>query len=116
MDQYQETDRVAPQELVEGIEDPKEVFVRELLAEACLAVARDMECYDYQIGRLIRKVSVAIGENPAWADDEEHLLRLIRSAAAGFGGRREMVWIASFDSGVDTTTTRPASKQRRHNV
>jgi hypothetical protein len=112
VDRLLETDRVVPPGLADGIDDPKEAFVHELLAEACLAVARDMECYDYQIGRLIRKVSVAINENPSWAADEEHLLRLIRSAAAGFGGRREMVWIASFESGIDTSPPPPAPRRR----
>jgi hypothetical protein len=105
VDPVRETNTVVPPGLLEGIEDPKEAFIHELLAEACLAVARDMECYDYQIGRLVRKVAVAIAENPSWAADEAHLMRLIRSAAAGFGGRRQMVWVASFDSAVDTTPT-----------
>lgn len=97
-------------------QDPRVAFGRQVLAEACLAAARDMECYDYQIGRLIRKISTAMSENPAWAPDEEHLLRLVRSAAAGLGGRRERVWIASFDSGIDidaTSQTKPPSKPRR---
>jgi hypothetical protein len=83
-------------------ENPREEFRLQILAEACLAVSRDMENYDYQIGRLIRKVSCAIEENPEWSRDEEHLLNLIRSAAAGFGGRRERVWRASFDCSLDT--------------
>lgn len=99
--------------LEEPTEDARSGFHRQLLVEACLAVAGDMECYDYQIGRLIRKVSVAIGENPSWAADEAHLLRLIRSAAEGFGGRRKLVWIASFDSGIDTTPSPPPNGRRR---
>ena len=89
-------------ELETADQDPRVAFGHQLLAEACLAAARDMECYDYQIGRLIRKVSTVMSENPAWAADEEHLLRLVRSAAAGLGGRRERVWIASFESGIDS--------------
>ena len=96
--------------VVDDGEDPHTVFTRQLLAEACMAVARDMECYDYQIGRLIRKVSSAVVENPPWAEDQEHLLRLVRSAAAGFGGRRERVWTASFDSTVDVGPTQPCEE------
>ena len=40
----------------EAGQDARTVFRRQILVEACLAVAGDMECYDYQIGRLIRKV------------------------------------------------------------
>ena len=61
-------------------QDPQEDFSRQLLVEACLAVARDMENYDYQIGRLVRKVRTAVTENPTWAGDESHLLRLIRQS------------------------------------
>lgn len=83
-------------------ENPREEFRLLILAEACLAVSRDMENYDYQIGRLIRKVSCAVVENPEWSGEEAHLLNLIRSAAAGFGGRREMVWRASFECCLDS--------------
>ena len=38
------------------VQDARTMFRRQLLVEACLAVAGDMESYDYQIGRLIRKV------------------------------------------------------------
>jgi len=77
------------------------ILQRQLLAEACLAVAGDMECYDYQIGRLLRKVDQAVTENPAWCEDKSHMLNLIRFAATGFGGRREKVWLASFESSLD---------------
>ncbi len=82
-------------------QDPQETFRRQLLVEACLAVAGDMESYDYQIGRLIRKVNQALIENVAWAHDRTYLFNLVRYAAAGFGGRRETVWLASFDSSQD---------------
>ena len=82
-------------------EDVRQEFHRQLLVEGCLAVAGDMECYDYQIGRLIRKVDQAVDENPAWIQDREHLFNLIRYAATGFGGRREKVWLASFESSLD---------------
>jgi hypothetical protein len=85
----------------EASEDAREGFRRQLLVEACLAVAGDMECYDYQIGRLIRKVDQAVIENPAWSEDKPHLFSLIRFAATGFGGRREKVWLASFESSLD---------------
>jgi hypothetical protein len=81
--------------------DALELFRRQLLVEACLAVAGDMESYDYQIGRLIRKVEQALVDNVAWAHDRRQLLNLVRYAAAGFGGRRETVWLASFDSSQD---------------
>jgi hypothetical protein len=80
-------------------EDSHAAFTHQLLVEACLAVAGDMECYDYQIGRLIRKVDQAIAENPVWS--ESHMLNLVRYAATGFGGRREKVWLASFESSLD---------------
>ena len=60
-----------------------------------------MECYDYQIGRLIRKVEQAIIENASWDSDKQQLLSLVRFAATGFGGRREKVWLASFESILD---------------
>jgi hypothetical protein len=82
-------------------EDARSGFHRQLLVEACLAVAGDMECYDYQIGRLIRKVDQVMGENPGWGEDRTHLFNLIRFAATGFGGRREKVWLASFESSLD---------------
>ncbi len=82
-------------------QDALEMFRRQLLVEACLAVAGDMESYDYQIGRLIRKVDQALVENVAWAHDRPQLLNLVRYAAAGFGGRRETVWLASFDSSLN---------------
>jgi hypothetical protein len=82
-------------------EEAGENIRHQLLVEACLAVAGDMECYDYQIGRLIRKVDQAVIENPTWSDDRQHLLDLIRFAATGFGGRREKVWLASFESSLD---------------
>lgn len=94
-------------------EDPRTVFSGQLLAEACLAVSRDMECYDYQIGRLIRKVSTAVTENPSWAENEDHLMRLIRAAAAGFGGRRQTVWTASFDSTIEGGITEEAEETPR---
>ena len=81
--------------------DAQEMFRRQLLVEACLAVAGDMESYDYHIGRLIRKVDQALVENVAWAHHRRQLLNLVRYAAAGFGGRRETVWLASFDSSLD---------------
>jgi hypothetical protein len=87
--------------LEEAGEDARSAIRRQLLVEACLAVAGDMECYDYQIGRLIRKVDSAVIENPTWSDDRQHLLDLIRFAATGFGGRREKVWLASFESSLD---------------
>ena len=82
-------------------EDAASGFRRQLLVEACLAVAGDMECYDYQIGRLIRKVDQAVVENPSLAEDKQHLFNLIRFAATGFGGRRQKVWLASFESSLD---------------
>ncbi len=82
-------------------QDALEMFRRQLLVEACLAVAGDMESYDYQIGRLIRKVDQALVEHAAWTLDRSRLLNLVRYAAAGFGGRRETVWLASFDSSVE---------------
>ena len=85
----------------EAGEDSRSAFSRQLLVESCLAVAGDMECYDYQIGRLIRKVDQAVTENPAWSSDKPQLLNLVRFAATGFGGRREKVWLASFESSVD---------------
>ena len=81
-------------------EDACPEFHRQLLVEACLAVAGDMECYDYQIGRLIRKVDQAVDENPTWIQDKAHLFNLIRFAATGFRGRREKVWLASFESSL----------------
>ncbi len=81
--------------------DALESFRHQLLVEACLAVAGDMESYDYQIGRLIRKVDQALVENVAWDRDRQSLLNLVRYAAAGFGGRRETVWLASFDSSLE---------------
>ena len=87
--------------LEETGEDSRSVLQRQLLVEACLAVAGDMECYDYQIGRLIRKVDQVVVENPAWSEDKPTLLNLIRFAATGFGGRREKVWLASFESSLD---------------
>ena len=87
--------------LEESGEDFRAEFHRQLLVEACLAVAGDMECYDYQIGRLIRKVDQAMLENPGWSPDKSHLLNLVRYAATGFGGRREKVWLASFESSLD---------------
>ena len=85
----------------ETSEDARSVLQRQLLSEACLAVAGDMECYDYQIGRLLRKVDQAVVENPGWSGEKSHLLNLIRYAATGFGGRREKVWLASFESSLD---------------
>ena len=85
----------------EAGEDSRSAFTRQLLVEACLAVAGDMECYDYQIGRLIRKVDQTLTENPPWSEDKSHLLNLVRYAATGFGGRREKVWLASFESSLD---------------
>ena len=82
-------------------QDARTIFRRQLLVEACLAVAGDMESYDYQIGRLIRKVDQALVENLTWNQDRHQLLNLVRFAATGFGGRREVVWIASFDSSLD---------------
>ncbi len=82
-------------------QDALEMFRRQLLVDSCLAVAGDMESYDYQIGRLVRKVDQALTENVAWAHGRSHLLNLVRYAAAGFGGRRETVWLASFDSSQD---------------
>ncbi len=82
-------------------QDALEIFRRQVLVEACLAVAGDMESYDYQIGRLIRKVDQALVENVAWAHHRQQLLSLVRYAATGFGGRRETVWLASFDSSLD---------------
>ena len=82
-------------------EDFRSEFSRQLLVEACLAVAGDMECYDYQIGRLIRKVDQAIADHPTWRADRSHMLNLVRHAATGFGGRRQMVWLASFESSLD---------------
>ena len=82
-------------------EDSRPEFHRQLLVEACLAVAGDMECYDYQIGRLIRKVEQAVAETPNWTQDKAHLFNLVRYAATGFGGRREKVWLASFESSLD---------------
>jgi len=87
--------------LEEPTEDARSGFHRQLLVEACLAVAGDMECYDYQIGRLIRKVDQTLVENPVWSEDKQHLFNLIRFAATGFGGRREKVWLASFESSLD---------------
>ena len=87
--------------LEEPTEDARSGFHRQLLVEACLAVAGDMECYDYQIGRLIRKVDQTLVENPVWGEDKPHLFNLIRFAATGFGGRREKVWLASFESSLD---------------
>ena len=81
--------------------DAQEMFRRQLLVEACLAVAGDMESYDYQIGRLIRKVDQALVETVTWAQQRRQLLNLVRYAAAGFGGRRETVWLASFDSSLE---------------
>jgi hypothetical protein len=89
-------------------QDALESFQRQLLVEACLAVAGDMESYDYQIGRLIRKVEQALLENVAWATDRQYLLNLVRFAAAGFGGRRETVWLASFDSSQDPELPLPS--------
>ena len=85
----------------EAGEDARSSFSRQLLVEACLAVAGDMECYDYQIGRLIRKVDQAMTENRSWTGDKPQLMNLVRFAATGFGGRREKVWLASFESSVD---------------
>jgi len=85
----------------EAGEDARAVFQRQLLSEACLAVAGDLECYDYQIGRLIRKVEQALVEHPDWAADRRHMFSLVRCAATGFGGRREKVWLASFESSLD---------------
>jgi len=85
----------------EAGEDARSTFSRQLLVEACLAVAGDMECYDYQIGRLIRKVDQAIVEHPIWTDNKPQMLNLVRFAATGFGGRREKVWLASFESSLD---------------
>jgi len=85
----------------ETAEDPRSAFSRQLLVEACLAVAGDMECYDYQIGRLIRKVEQAVVENRSWSADRPQLMNLVRFAATGFGGRREKVWLASFESSLD---------------
>ena len=82
-------------------EDSRSTFSRQLLVEACLAVAGDMECYDYQIGRLIRKVDQAVVENRSWSRDKTQLMNLVRFAATGFGGRREKVWLASFESSLD---------------
>jgi hypothetical protein len=82
-------------------EEARSTLERQLLVEACLAVAGDIECYDYQIGRLIRKVDQVVNENPAWLDNRSHLLNLVRHAATGFGGRREKVWLASFESSLD---------------
>ena len=87
--------------LEETGEDTRSTLHRQLLIEACLAVAGDMECYDYQIGRLIRKVDQVVVENPTWTDERPQLLNLIRFAATGFGGRREKVWLASFESSLD---------------
>ena len=85
--------------------DARSDFRRQVLVEACLAVAGDMECYDYQIGRLIRKVDQVMGDNPGWDEDKPHVFNLIRFAATGFGGRREKVWLASFESSVDPDWT-----------
>jgi hypothetical protein len=85
----------------ETAEDPRSAFSRQLLVEACLAVAGDMECYDYQIGRLIRKVDQVVIENRSWSADKPQLMNLVRFAATGFGGRREKVWLASFESSLD---------------
>ena len=74
-----------------------ERYGRQLLEEACLAVSRDMDSYDYHIARLMQKVGTAIDENPGWGKDRGWLLNLIRAAATGFGGRREKVWLASFE-------------------
>ena len=82
-------------------QDALEIFRRQLLVEACLAVAGDMESYDYQIGRLIRKVDQALVETVTWTQQRRQLLNLVRYAAAGFGGRRETVWLASFDSSLE---------------
>ena len=84
----------------EAGQDARTVFRRQILVEACLAVAGDMECYDYQIGRLIRKVEQAVVENRSWSSDRPQLLNLVRFAATGFGGRREKVWLASFESSL----------------
>lgn len=97
--------------ILEGAgEDPRSGIRQQVLVEACLAVAGDMECYDYQIGRLIRKVDQAVVENPAWSDDRPHLLDLIRFAATGFGGRRETVWLASFESSLDPESTQESAE------
>ena len=85
----------------EAGEDARSSFSRQLLVEACLAVAGDMECYDYQIGRLIRKVDQAVTENRSWTGGKPQLMNLVRFAATGFGGRREKVWLASFESSLD---------------
>ncbi len=85
----------------EAGEDARGGFQQQLLVEACLAVAGDMECYDYQIGRLIRKIEQSVVENPSWGREKQHMLNLVRYAATGFGGRREKVWLASFDSSLD---------------
>jgi hypothetical protein len=82
-------------------EDSRSAFQQSLLSEACLAVAGDMECYDYQIGRLIRKVDQALADHPGWGISRSQLLNLVRCAAAGFGGRRETVWLASFESSLE---------------
>ena len=87
--------------IVEPTEDGRPAFREQLLVEACLAVAGDMECYDYQIGRLIRKIDQALTENTDWSGTKSQLLSLVRFAATGFGGRRQKVWLASFDSTVD---------------
>lgn len=82
-------------------DDSRSAFQQSLLSEACLAVAGDMECYDYQIGRLIRKVDQALIDHPGWGVGRDRLLNLVRCAAAGFGGRRETVWLASFESSLE---------------
>ncbi len=82
-------------------QDALEMFRRQLLVEACLAVAGDMESYDYQIGRLLRKVEQAVVDHPAWTTGRHRLLNLVRFAATGFGGRRQKVWLASFESSVN---------------
>ncbi len=95
-------------ELETAGQDPRVAFGRQLLAEACLAAARDMECYDYQIGRLIRKIDQALTENTNWSGTISQLLSLVRFAATGFGGRRQKVWLASFDSTVDPDSSAEA--------
>ena len=81
--------------------DERLAFREQLLVEACLAVAGDMESYDYQIGRLVRKIEQVLVEKADWSADRQQLQNLVRFAATGFGGRREKVWLASFDSSMD---------------
>ena len=59
-------------------QDALEMFRRQLLVDACLAVAGDMESYDYQIGRRLRKVDQSLVENAAWAQQRRQLLNLGR--------------------------------------